>query len=135
MCLRSADRLLMVLRPDTQGVTQARRVLREWPDLNRVVGVLNQSGLVGQYGRAEVEAALDISVGAVLPADPRGVASARARHRPVVCQPGCRVAPRLLELASQIQGGKPLKLAADDIRVDGQSWWRRLPLPATGSLR
>jgi Mrp family chromosome partitioning ATPase len=134
LCLRLADRVLMVVRPDVQGVTVAQRVLRQRVHLHRVSLLLNQAGLRGQYGRAEVEAALRVPVSAVLPADPRGVAGARARHRPVVCQPGCRVAPPLLDLARRLCAGKPLALAADVVEPI-PPWWRRLAFGTTGALR
>lgn len=135
LLLRLADRLLVVLRPDTQGVARARRVLRDWPRTERVTLVLNQAGLPGQDARAEIELTLGAPVATVLPADPRGVAAARVRHRPVVCQPGCRLAAPLLELAGRITGGAPIALPADPDPVAERRWWRRLPLPAAGLLR
>jgi Mrp family chromosome partitioning ATPase len=134
LCLRLADRVLMVVRPDVQGVMVAQRVLRQRAHLQLVSVVLNQAGLAGQYGRAEIEAALRVPVGAIVPADPRGVAGARARHRPVVCQPGCRASPPLLDLARRLCAGKALALAPDVVDPI-QPWWRRLALGATGALR
>jgi MinD-like ATPase involved in chromosome partitioning or flagellar assembly len=134
LCLRLADRVLMVVRPDVQGVMVAQRVLRQRAHLHRVSVLLNQAGLADQYSRSEIEAVLRVPVSAILPADPRGVAAARARHRPVVCQPGCRVAPPLLDLARRLCRGKPLALAADVVDPI-QPWWRRLAVGATGALR
>jgi Mrp family chromosome partitioning ATPase len=134
LCLRLADRVLMVVRPDVQGVMLAQRVLRQRAPLHRVSVLLNQAGLTGQYGRTEIEAVLRVPVSAILPADSRGVAGARARHRPVVCQPGCRVAPPLLDLARQLCGGTALELAADVVGPI-QPWWRRMAVGATGALR
>jgi len=96
--------------------------------------LLNQAGLSGQYSRAEIEAELRLPVVAVLPADPRGVAEARARHRPVVCQPRCRLAPPLLDLARRLCGGQPLALEPDGID-EVRPWWRRLAVGAAGGLR
>jgi Mrp family chromosome partitioning ATPase len=134
LCMRLADRILMVVRPDVQGVMVAQRVLRQHAHIHRVSAILNQAGLPGQHGRAEIEAALRVPVSAILPADPRGVAGARARHRPIVCQPGCRVAPPLLDLARRLCGGKPVALAPDEVDPI-QPWWRRLAFGATGALR
>lgn len=135
LALRLADRLLLVLRPDTQGVMRARRALETWPDRERVQLVLNQAGLPGQHARAEIEAALGAPVAAVLPADARGVAAARARHRPVVCQPGCRLAGPLLDLAGRLQGGGPLALAPDPEPAERRTWWRRLAVGLAGAVR
>jgi hypothetical protein len=126
--------VLMVVRPDVQGVMVAQRVLRQCAPLHRVSVLLNQAGLAGQYGRSEIEAELRVPVSAILPADPRGVVGARARHRPVVSQPGCRVAPPLLDLARRLCEGTPLELPPDVV-APIQPWWRRIAVGATGTLR
>jgi Mrp family chromosome partitioning ATPase len=134
LCLRLADRVLVVVRPDTQGVMMAQRAIRERSHAPRMCLLLNQAGLSGQYSRAEIEAELRLPVVAVVPADPRGVAGARARHRPVVCQPRCRLAPPLLDLARRLCGGQPLALEPDGVD-EVRPWWRRLPVGAAGGLR
>jgi hypothetical protein len=131
--LQRAQRVLLLVRPDAQGVMRARRAIQDWPLRDRLTLVLTPAGLPGQVRREEVEAALQAPVGAVLPFDARGVAAARARHRPVVCQPGCKLAAPLLELAGRLAGGGPVVLPPDEIDHPRRPWWRRLPLALTGT--
>src|SRR5262249_2373149 len=96
-----ADRILIVLRPDEGGIQRTVRLLCEWPRKERIGLVLNQTGLPGTGEPiGAIEHLLDAPVVAVLPFDARHVAAARARHRPVVCEPGCRLAEPLLALAT-----------------------------------
>ena len=131
--LQRAGHILLLVRPDVQGVMRARRAIQDWPQRDRLTLVLTPAGLPGQADREEVEAALQAPVGAVLAFDARGVAAARARHRPVVCQPGCKVAPPLLDLAGRLVGGGPIALPPDEIEGPRPPWWRRLPLALSGT--
>ena len=132
LALRLADRILLVVRPDVEGITVARG-LQDCTHRDRVQLVLNQVGLPDQVSREDVEAKLGIPVVAILPFDPRKVGSARARNRPVVCERGSRLAGPLLDLAGRIAGGR-VELAPDELpRVN--PWWQRLALGATGALR
>jgi len=136
MALLHADRLLVVLRPDEQGIERTRRVLSKWPHRERISLVLNQVGLPGAdelIGAIEYE--LGAPVVASLPFDPRHVASARAHHRPVVCEPGCRLAAPLLGLATRLAGGGPIRVPVDPVRPSMAPWWRRLAVGATSLLR
>jgi MinD-like ATPase involved in chromosome partitioning or flagellar assembly len=128
--LRTADRILLVVRPDVEGITLARRALQDSPHRDKVHLVLNEVGLADQVSRRDVEAKLGLPVVAVLPFDPWKVADARARNRPVVCQRGCRLARPLMDLAGRIVAGR-IELAPDELpRVS--PWWQRLPVAATG---
>lgn len=126
--LAAADQVLLVVRPDEQGVARAQRVLRRWPHPERVSVILNLAGLPGSERPDAVESTLRVPIAAVIPVDVRGVATARARHRPIVCQPGCRASKPLLELAGRLAGGGPLTLPVDEVPSHRQ-WWRRLALP------
>jgi hypothetical protein len=56
LALQVADRILLVVRPDVQGVTLARRALQDWPARDRVHLVLNQVGLPAQLSRGRSRA-------------------------------------------------------------------------------
>jgi Mrp family chromosome partitioning ATPase len=136
--LQQADRVLLVLRPDEQGIERARRVLGDATNRHREkIGlVLNQVGLPGTddaIGWIEYE--LGAPVVASLPFDPHHMAAARAHHRPVVLEPGSRVEKPLLALASRLAGGGPIRLPASPRTSALSPWWRRLTLAATGLLR
>ena len=133
LALQVADRLLVVVRPDVEGITLARRALQDWPERGKLHVLLNQVGLPDQVSRADVEAKLRAPVVAELPFDPWQVAAARARHRPVVCQRGCRLAPPLINLAGRIVGGR-IELAPDE-PAPAPAWWQKVPLAVTGGLR
>ncbi len=133
LTLRLADRILLVVRPDVEGVTLARRVLQDWPQRDKVHIVLNQVGLPDQLSRRDVEGKLGLAVVAVLPFDPWRVAEARARNRPVVCERGCRLAAPLLDLAGRIAGGR-IELAPDELPAVNP-WWQRLAVGVAGALR
>jgi len=133
LALQMADRVLLVVRPDVEGLTLARRALQDWPRRDKVHLLLNQVGLPDQLSRYDVEAKLGVPVVAALPFDPWKVAEARARNRPVVCQRGCRLTAPLLDLAGRIVSGR-IELAPDELpRVT--PWWQRLALGATGAIR
>ncbi|MDQ6672112.1 MAG: hypothetical protein M3069_15445, partial [Chloroflexota bacterium] len=106
LALHLADRILLVVRPDVEGVMLARRALQDWPERDKVQLVLNQVGLPDQLSRRDIEVKLGAGVVAMLPFDPWRVAEARARNRPVVCQRDCRLAAPLLDLAGRIVGGR-----------------------------
>jgi hypothetical protein len=93
LALRMADRILVLVRPDVEGITLARRALQDRPRQQQVHVLLNQVGVPDQVSRRDVEAKLLAPVVAELPFDPWKVAEARARNRPVVCQRGCRLGP------------------------------------------
>lgn len=133
VALQMADRILVVVRPDVEGITLARRALQDWPRDQQVHLVLNQVGLPDQVSRRDVEAKLLAPVVAELPFDPWKVAEARARNRPVVCQRGCRLAPGLINLANRIVGGR-IELPPDE-PARTNAWWHRLPVAVTGALR
>jgi len=133
LALHLADRILLVVRPDVEGITLARRALRDWPQHQKVHVLLGEVGLPDQVSRRDVEAKLLAPVVAELPFDPRKVAEARARNRPVVCQRGCRLAAPLIDLAGRIGGGR-IELAPDE-PPRASSWWQRLPVAVTGALR
>jgi hypothetical protein len=135
VALRRADTLLMLVRPDAQGVDRAERLLHRWPHRDRVRLVLNQVGLPGQVPLGDVEVRLGAPAVAILPFDAAGVARARARQRPLVCEPGCSVAEPLLELAGRIAENKPLQVPVDRL-VDSQpAWWRRVAVGFASVLR
>jgi hypothetical protein len=102
LALRMADRILVLVRPDVEGITLARRALQDRPRQQQVHVLLNQVGVPDQVSRRDVEAKLLAPVVAELPFDPWKVAEARARNRPVVCQRGCRLGPPLINLAGRI---------------------------------
>jgi MinD-like ATPase involved in chromosome partitioning or flagellar assembly len=133
LALQLADRILLVIRPDIEGITLARRALEGWPDRGRIHLVLNEVGLPDQVFSADVEAKLGAPVVARLPFDPWKVAQARARHRPVVCQRGARVATPLVDLAGRIVKGH-IELSPDELPT-ANPWWQRVPLAVTGGLR
>lgn len=133
LALHLADRILLVLRPDIEGITLASRALQAWPQRDKVQLLLNQVGLPDQLSRRDVETKLGSPVVAVLPFDPWKVAEARARNRPVVCQRGCKLAAPLMDLAGRIVGGR-IELAPDEL-PKVSPWWQRLAVGATGAMR
>lgn len=134
--LRLADRILLVIHPDIQGVALAREALHEWGRRDRIGLVLNQSGQRGMENRAEIETVLGLGVVAVIPHDPTGVDAARRRRRPIVCQSKATAAGPLVDLATRLHGGGPIVLPADVEPAGSISWWRRLaPTVAGGGLR
>jgi hypothetical protein len=58
------------------------------------------------------------------------VAAARARNRPNVCEPGCRAAKPVLELARRLVGGEPLVVPPDTLPRDRRGG--RLAEPVLG---
>jgi hypothetical protein len=131
-----ADRLLVVLRPDEQGISRTKRVLRNWPHRERISLVLNQIGLPGTD---EVVGAIEYELGAPvvasLPFDPHHLAAARVHNRPVVTEPGARLSEPLLALATRLAGGGPIRLPSSPPPRSLVPWWRRLPVGATGVFR
>ena len=128
--LNAADQVLLVVRADEQGVSRAARALHDWPHRERLNIVLNMAGGRGTETPREVEQALQAPVVAVVPTDTRGVAAARARNRPIVCQPGCRAARPVLELGRRLVGGEPLAVPVDV--TPAVRGWRRLVAPMLG---
>jgi Flp pilus assembly CpaE family ATPase len=135
LVLERADRLLLVVRPDVQGMARALRVLRDWPRHDSVQVLLNQVGLPGQRTVAQVESRLAAPVVAVLPFDARRLATARARERPIVCEPGSKLAEPLLDLAARFVGGGPLSVRVDEVATPPPAWWHRLAVAVTGAIR
>jgi MinD-like ATPase involved in chromosome partitioning or flagellar assembly len=133
LALNLADEILLVVRPDVEGLTLARRALDKNPLRERVHLILNQVGLPDQVTPRDAEARLNLPVAAVLPFDPWKVAEARGRNRPVVCQRGCRLAAPLIDLAGCIANGR-IELDVDE-QPRVSPWWQRLPLAVTGALR
>ena len=134
--LRLADRILLVIRPDIQGVALAREALREWGRRDRIGLVLNQAGQRGMENRAEIETVLELGVVAVIPHDPKGVDAARRRRRPIVCQAKATAAGPLLDLATRLHGGGTIVLPPDVEPASSPSWWRRVaPTGVGGALR
>jgi len=137
--LLGADRVLVVLRPDEQGIERTRRVLGDAANrrhLQRIGLVLNQVGLPGtDEAVGAIEYALHAPVVAVLPYDAEHVAAARARHRPVVCEPGCRLSAPLLGLASRLAGGGPIRVPVGSPASRSLPWWRRLAVSPAALLR
>lgn len=134
--LRLADRILLVMRPDIQGVALAREALREWGRRDRIGLVLNQAGQRGMENRAEIEMVLGLGVVGVIPDDRRGVDAAHRRRRPIVCQSKATAAGPLLDLATRLHGGGPIALAPDVESASSPSWWRRVaPGGVGGALR
>jgi Mrp family chromosome partitioning ATPase len=137
--LHAADRLLVVLRPDEQGIERTRRVLGDANQhLRERVGlVLNQVGLPGtDEAVGIIEYTLRAPVVAVLPFDARHVAAARAHHHPVVCEPGCRLSAPLLGLASRLAGGGPIRVPTSNPSIRGPlPWWRRLAVAPAALFR
>ena len=130
LMLESADQVLLVVRADEQGVSRAARALHDWTHRERLGVILNMAGGRGAETPREVEQALQVPVVAVVPTDTRGVAAARARNRPIVCQPGCRAARPTLELARRLVGGESLAVPLDT-PPPGRGW-RRLFAPVLG---
>jgi hypothetical protein len=130
LMLDAADQVLLVVRADEQGVSRAARALHDWPHRERLSVILNLAGGPGAETPREVEQALQAPVVAVLPTDARAVAAARARNRPIVCQPGCRAARPVLELARRLVGGEPLAVPLDT--PPAGRGWRRLAAPVLG---
>ena len=131
--LNLADQILLVVRPDVEGLTLARRALDNNPLRERVHLILNEVGLPAQVSRGDAEAKLNLPVAAILPFDPWKVAEARARNRPVVCQRGSRLATPLINLAGRLANGH-IELDPDE-QPEVSPWWQRLPLAVTGALR
>jgi len=135
--LHAADRLLVVLRPDEQGIERARRVLFDASShLRERAGlVLNQVGLPGtDEAVGVIEYTLRAPVVAVLPFDAQHVAAARAQHRPFVCEPGCRLSAPLLGLATRLADGGPIRVPVSS-PSQGLRWWRRLALAPAALFR
>jgi Flp pilus assembly CpaE family ATPase len=131
--LRLADHILLVIRPDIQGVALAREALRQWSGgRERISLVLADIGDRGQAreSRGEIEDVLGLGVVAVVPFDPKGTSSAGRRRRPVVCQRGAKAAAPLLGLARGLAGGGTVVLPPDAEPTAPRRWWRRLPLSA-----
>jgi Flp pilus assembly CpaE family ATPase len=131
--LHLAEQILLVIRPDVQGVALAREALRQWSgSRERISLVLADIGDRGQVRerRGEVEDVLGLGVVAVVPFDPKGFSGACRRRRPIVCQRGARAAAPLLGLAGRLVGGGPVVLPPDEEPTEPQRWWRRLPLSA-----
>jgi Flp pilus assembly CpaE family ATPase len=126
----------LVLRPDEQGISRTKRVLRNWPHRERIGLVLNQIGLPGTD---EVVGAIEYELGAPvvasLPFDPHHLAAARVRNRPVVTEPGARLSEPLLALATRLAGGGPIRLPSSPPPKSLVPWWRRLAVGATGVFR
>jgi septum formation inhibitor-activating ATPase MinD len=133
LALHQADRILLLVRPDVEGVTMAQRALQDWPERDKVHLVLNQVGLPDQLSRGDAERKLRAPVVAVLPFDPWKVAEAKARNRPVVCQRGCRLSGPLIDLAERITSGH-IELAADE-EPRPSPWWQRWPVALAGAVR
>jgi hypothetical protein len=129
LTLDAADQVLLVVRADEQGVSRATRALHGWPYRERIGVIVNMAGGPGAESPREVEQSLQAPVVAVIPNDWRGVAAARIRNRPIVCQPGCRAARPTLELARRLVGGEPLAVPLDPPSGPG---WRRLVAPVLG---
>jgi len=58
LALHLADRILLVVRPDVEGITLACRALRDWPQHQKVHVLLGEVGLPDQVSRRDVEAKL-----------------------------------------------------------------------------
>jgi Mrp family chromosome partitioning ATPase len=129
--LAAADQILLVVRADEQGVSRAARALHGWPHRERISVVLNLASRPGSEQPREVEQVLGVPVVAVVPADFARVAAARARHRPIVRQPGCRASRPLLDLTKRLIGGGPLPVPVDQ-PPGGKRGWRRLAAPVIG---
>jgi hypothetical protein len=54
LALRMADRILVLVRPDVEGITLARRALKDRPRQQQVHVLLNQVGLPDQVSRRDV---------------------------------------------------------------------------------
>jgi Flp pilus assembly CpaE family ATPase len=133
--LLAADHLLVVLRPDEQGIERTRRLLNTWPHRERISLILNQVGLPGtDEAVGSIEYLLGAPVAASLPFDPQHLATARLHQRPVICEPGCRLSEPLLDLAARLAGGGPIRLPSRQ-PSRSPSPWRRVAALATGLLR
>ena len=99
--------------------------------------MLNQVGLPGtDEAVGAIEYTLRAPVVAVLPFDADHVAAARASHRPVVCEPGCRLSAPLLGLASRLAGGGPIRVPVGSrLGKPSTPWWRRLAVAPAALLR
>jgi hypothetical protein len=137
--LQLADRVLVVLRPDEQGIERARRILggdQSTRYRERIGLVLNQVGLPGtDEAIGWIEFELGAPVVASFPFDPIHMAAARAHHRPVLLEPGSRLEKPLLALASRLAGGGPIRLPASPRPSTLTPWWRRLAVGATSLFR
>jgi hypothetical protein len=137
--LDAADRLLLVLRPDEQGIERTRRVLGDSANrryLQRIGLVLNQVGLPGtDEAIGAIEYRLEAPVVAVLPFDAEHMTAARAQHRPAVCEPGCRLSAPLLGLASRLAGGGPIRVPVASPTNQKLPWWRRLAVAPAALFR
>ena len=133
LSLQLADYILLVIRPDIQGVALAREALKQWSGgRERISLVLADIGNRGQARerRGEIEDVLGLGVVAVVPFDPKGISGAGRCRRPIVCRPGAKAAAPLLGLAGHLVGGGPVVLPPDAEPTAAPHWWRRLPLSA-----
>jgi len=131
--LRLADHILLVIRPDIQGVALAREALKQWSGgRERISLVLADVGERGQASesRGEIEDVLGLGVVAVVPFDPKGISGAGRRRRPIVCQRNAKAAAPLLGLAGRLVGGGTVVLPPDAEPPKPRRWWRRLPVSA-----
>jgi Flp pilus assembly CpaE family ATPase len=131
--LHLADQILLVIRPDVQGVALAREALKHWSGgRKRISLVLADIGNRGQARerRGEIEDVLGLNAVAMVPFDPKGIRDAGRRRRPIVCQRSARAAAPLLGLAGHLVGGGPVVMPPDAEPTAAQRWWRRLPLSA-----
>jgi Flp pilus assembly CpaE family ATPase len=131
--LHLADYILLVIRPDIQGVALAREALRQWSGgRERISLVLADIGNRGQAreSRGEIEDVLGLGVVAVVPFDAKGISGAGRRRRPIVCQRDAKAGAPLLGLAGRLFGDGPVVLPPDVEPTAPPRWWRRLPLSA-----
>jgi pilus assembly protein CpaE len=104
IALRQADHVLVVLRPDFTSLRNARRLMDHLDQLGldreRRLLVLNRCGQAKELPTEEVEQALDMRVGHLLPDDPRTINGANNSGIPAVLKaPSAKVSQALVALA------------------------------------
>jgi Flp pilus assembly CpaE family ATPase len=128
--LALAQQVLLVASADFVGLWRARTtlsVMQMHLQLNpeRVALIINRHDRRHGHSRTEIEWALNLPVGALVPYDQGGLQRALRDQRPLVLDGRSRAARALLDLAERVHGGS-IELPADASRSGGTSWLGRL---------
>jgi MinD-like ATPase involved in chromosome partitioning or flagellar assembly len=132
-----ADQVLLVCSADLVGMSRARAMLGLLAshlqiNAERVALVVNQHDPRYHHTRTEIEWALSVGVGAVVPFDRNGIQRALAAQRPTIVVDDRGAAGRsLLDLAERLHAGK-LVLPAEPAADTRPRWLRVLPTGLLG---
>jgi pilus assembly protein CpaE len=107
--LLQADSIVLVLRPDIPSLRQARRTLDYLAELSiafeRLHVVVNRFSRCSGVSVRDIEAALDVKVGDLIPDDPKRMERAVNRGSPVVAYwPRATVSATIARVAAHVNG-------------------------------